>query len=347
MDNLYGVKGFDCAIKTIEPQIKKILSGLSDYEKSIIYEIRMRSQKPIVLNTYYGTKFLSADSALSENLNETSVKSTVEQVTETFSRLCCYSVHSHMSGIVKGYITTEGGHRAGITGTAVCDSKGNINSVKDISGINLRISREVKGSADRIVDELYKNKLQSIIIAGPPSSGKTTVLRDAVRQLSSGKRLYKIALIDERQEIASVNSGIAQNDVGINCDVLDCYPKSEAMMIALKTLSPQIIALDEVAEEKEIAGVRLAVNSGVNFIVTVHAADYSELIRRPQIQRLIETYSFSKVVMLKKDPIGEIADIYDTKELKDEIIRCSYDMDIFDSSGFEDVCFAEKTCTYT
>ncbi len=328
---------FDMAVKTIEPLIRKILESISDYDKSTICEVRLRSEKPIVLNTLKGIRFLDYYGTLTENITEDTVICSLHQVSETFNRLCCYSVHSYISGIVKGYITTEGGHRAGISGTAVCDNSGNITSIKDVSGINLRISRQITGSADKIISELYDGKLQSIIIAGPPSSGKTTVLRDAVRQLSSAGNFYKVALVDERQEIASVNSGIPQNDVGINCDILDGYPKKEAMMIALKTMSPDVIALDEVGDESEIEAIRLAVNSGVRFIVTIHASDYNELIHRPQIKRLIETYSFSKVVMLKKEPIGEIAEIYDTKELRDEIIRCSHNLDIFDPDELKSV----------
>lgn len=331
---------FDSAIKAVEPQMKRILERINDDQKSGIYEIRFRAGKPIVIVTKNGTRFLCLDGTLKPKAGEESIICSVESLKDTFNRFCCFSVHSHLSGIVKGYITLEGGHRAGITGTAVCARDGKITSLKDVSGINLRISREIKGSADEIIKNIYKNELQSVIIAGPPSSGKTTVLRDAVRQLSSEDKLYKVSLIDERQEIASVNSGIAQNDVGVNTDILDGYPKCEALMIALKTLSPQIIALDEVGEEEEIQKIRLAVNSGVKFILTVHASDFSELLHRPQIGRLIETYSFSKLVMLKSDPVGEIEGIYDTGELHDEIIRCRHNMDLFDFDRYKNTGIA-------
>lgn len=334
------VKSFDCAVKSVEPGLKKILLSISESEKKDIFEIRLRCEKPVIFITKNGTRFLSANGELCNIISDSSLYCSVETIRETFNRMCCYSVHSYLSGIVKGYVTMEGGHRAGICGTAVCDNLGNITSIKDVSGINIRISREVYGSADRIIKELYDDTLKSIIIAGPPASGKTTVLRDAVRQLSSEEKNYKVALIDERQEIASVNSGIAQNDVGINCDILDGYPKNKAMMIALKTLSPDIIALDEVGDEDEIESIRLAINSGVRFIVTVHASDYNELVYRPQIKRLIETYSFSKVVMLNKEPIGEIVEIYDTKELRDEIIRRDNNLDIFDHNELKSVCTA-------
>ncbi|MBQ5906343.1 MAG: Flp pilus assembly complex ATPase component TadA [Clostridia bacterium] len=336
MDNAVA-ECFDSAIRSVEPQLKRILKSIDENQKKSIFEIRLRSEKPVVIITAEGTRFVTPDGALIKTVSEDCVYTSVEAVKDTFNRFCCYSVHSHISGIVRGYITMEGGHRAGITGTAVCDIKGNITSLRDVSGINIRVAREIYGTADRIVSELYKNELQSVIIAGPPASGKTTVLRDAVRQLSSADRFYKISLIDERQELASVNSGIAQKDVGINVDILDCYPKTEAMMIALKTLSPEIIALDEVGDEKEIDAIRLAVNTGVKFILTMHASDYNELLHRPQIQRLIETYSFNKLVMLKKEPIGEIAAVYDTKELYDEIIRCRNNLDLSDCYGLQNM----------
>lgn len=336
MDNAVA-ECFDSAIRSVEPQLKRILKSIDENQKKSIFEIRLRSEKPVVIITAEGTRFVTPDGALIKTVSEDCVYASVEAVKDTFNRFCCYSVHSHISGIVRGYITMEGGHRAGITGTAVCDIKGNITSLRDVSGINIRVAREIYGAADRIVSELYKNELQSVIIAGPPASGKTTVLRDAIRQLSSADRFYKISLIDERQELASVNSGIAQKDVGINVDILDCYPKTEAMMIALKTLSPEIIALDEVGDEKEIDAIRLAVNTGVKFILTMHASDYNELLHRPQIQRLIETYSFNKLVMLKKEPIGEIAAVYDTKELYDEIIRCRNNLDLYDCYGLQNM----------
>lgn len=332
-----NLQRFDSAISVLEPKIKKLLMNLSYPEKNIIYEIRLRAERPVIFFTSDGVRFLRNDGKLTNSLETDSVTCSVEEVTDTFNRLCCYSVHSYLSGIVKGYITMQGGHRAGVTGTAVTDSQGNIVSIKDVSGISIRISREIIGCADKIINEIYKDKLRSVIIAGPPSSGKTTVLRDIVRQLSSADKLYKVAVVDERQEIASVNSGIAQNDVGLNSDVLDSYPKGQAVMIALKTLSPDLIAVDEVGDESEIEKITLGVNSGVKFIVTVHASDYSELIHRPQIGRLIETYSFEKLVMLSKSPVGSVSAIYDTKELRDEIIRCRHNLDLSYAFGAEDV----------
>lgn len=329
MDKVSDEKRFDGAVSIIGGEVKRLLLDLPSYIKLQTYEIRLRSSRPIILQGKYGSIFLLNSGSTGVSVEDTLI-CTPEILTDTFNRLCCYSVHSHLGSIVNGYITIQGGHRAGIVGTAVTNSSGEITSVREISGINIRVCREVKGCGDDIISQLYSAEAVSLIIAGPPSSGKTTVLRDMIRQLSGNMRQkpYKLSVIDERQEIAAMNGGIAQNDIGIHSDILNCYPKRQAIMTAIKTMSPDIIAVDEVAQPEEIEAIRLGVNSGVKFIVTVHACDYDELISRPQIEQLISTYSFDRLVLLDTgESIGKVKAVYDTKELRDAIIRRRFSMD--------------------
>lgn len=337
MDKVSDEKRFDSAVSIIGGTLKKHLLDLPSYIKSQTYEIRLRSGRPVILCGRYGNCFLLNSGSTGASINNAFVL-TPEILTDTFNRLCCYSIHSHLSSIINGYITINGGHRAGIVGTAVVNSNGEVTSVRDISGINIRVSREIIGCSDDIIDNIFSNEAQSLIIAGPPSSGKTTVLRDLVRRLSSDVygRVYKVSVVDERQEIACMNAGIAQNDIGINSDVLDCYPKEQAIMTAIKTMSPDIIAVDEVAQIKEIEAIKLGVNAGVKFIVTIHAGDYRELICREQIETLLNTYSFDKVVLLSAgENIGKVKAVYDVKELRDEIIRRRFSMGESDLSWSE------------
>ncbi len=331
-------ENFDSAVNILSPLLKSKLMNMNCVIKSDTYEIRLRAGKPILLFGKYGYLFLKKNGETSAVADENCYIGNPEIISETFNRLCCYSVYSHIESIVNGYITFQGGHRAGITGTAVVNHKGVITSVRDISSVNIRIARQVKGAADRIIENIG-NETDSVIIAGPPSSGKTTVLRDYIRQLSD--RMNKICLIDERQEIACMSGIVCQHDVGINTDVLNNYPKDKGIMIALKTMSPDIIALDEIGDKDEIKGIVKGVNSGVRFIVTVHASDYNDLLKRTQVKDILDTGAFSKIVLLKNSLTpGEIEGIYDASEVRDEIYRSSFIMDSIYADRNENIIIA-------
>lgn len=324
-------KDFFSALSIIKGELKNKLLNLPEKIKENTCEIRLRTGKPVILSGIYGNRILYCDT---ENQRIPFICYS-EDINNIFSRICSYSVHSHVHSIVNGFVTVQGGHRVGICGTAVTDSSGNVTSVRDISSLNIRISREKKGSADKLYRELFGGGLTGVIIAGAPMSGKTTVLRDLVRQLSDSERMYKVCVIDERQEIAAMNAGFCQRDVGINTDVFDLFPKNKAVENAVRTMAPDIIAMDELCSDGEIDAISLAVNSGVRFIVTVHASDYSELLTRPQIQRLLRAYSFEKLVLLGNGVPGRIEGIYDTKELLDEIIRRNIGLGEYAACGDE------------
>lgn len=316
------ISAFDEAAGAAAPEIRAALVGLPGELKRLTNEIRLRTGRPVALCGAYGSLMITPGGGTTVQ-REGCLFASASAVADTFNRLCGYSLHSHQNSINNGYITMRGGHRAGISGTAVRDSEGKLVSVRDVSCINLRIAREHKGAADALMKGVFSDSLTSVIVAGPPSSGKTTVLRDLARQLSvCGERSCKVALIDEREELAAVSDGVAQFDVGDNTDVLDSYPKSVAVPLAVRTMSPDIVICDEVSEECELAAIAGGVNSGVRFAVSVHASDFSEILRRPQIERLISTYSFDRLVLLdnSRRP-GRVAAIFDTRELRDEIYR--------------------------
>lgn len=315
MNGLIADKDFISALSIIRGELKNTLLDLPENIKQSTCEIRLRTGKPVILCGIYGNRILYRDS---DKKNPFICYN--EDVTGVFSRLCSYSVHSHIHSIINGFVTVQGGHRVGICGTAVTDSNGNITSVRDISSLNIRISREKKGCSDGLYGKLFSEGLQSVIIAGAPMSGKTTILRDLVRKISDSEKTYKVCVVDERQEIAAMNAGFCQRDVGVNTDVFDLFPKANAVDNAVRTMSPDIIAMDELCRDEEIDAISLAVNSGVKFIVTVHASDYTEILTRPQIKRLLRAYSFEKLVLLSSSKVGTVEGIYDTKELLDEIV---------------------------
>ncbi|MCR4615300.1 MAG: Flp pilus assembly complex ATPase component TadA [Clostridiales bacterium] len=316
---------FDEAVEFVVPRIRNVLSSLSPLTKESTYEIRMRANKPVVLVTAQGSVLITDTGRITSIRCDNLLTAGGDEIDETFSRMCGYSVHSHAEDIANGFVTLEGGHRAGICGTAVY-LNGSIKTLRDINTINLRIARENRGAADRLFKALFEKRLNSIVIAGPPSSGKTTVLRDLARRLSGEDKMYKISIVDERCEIASVKGGIPQTDTGINCDVLSSYSKGDGIMSAVRSLSPDMIVCDEVGGIEEISAIEAGLNSGIMFAVSVHACSRDELIRRPQLRRLLMTFAFDYVVLLNRSRPCEISKIYRTDELTDEIRRNYIDL---------------------
>ena len=209
-----------------------------------------------------------------------------------------YSVYNAQEQLRRGFFTIAGGHRVGICGEAVCE-QGRMTTLKNFSSVNLRIAHEVRGAANEIIDLIWQAPC-SVLILGPPGSGKTTVLRDAVRQLSDRLRCC-IGLVDERYEIAAAVNGLPQLDVGCCTDLLSGAPKQEAVSLLLRTMRPEWIALDEITEEEDVIAVSECANCGVRLIATAHADSTEDMKLRPVYRKLLEKQVFGHFVRIDRD----------------------------------------------
>lgn len=248
---------------------------------------------------------------------------------EMLNYITGYSIYAMDEEIKQGYITFSGGHRIGITGHATYEAlrgskESKITNIVDIGGLNIRIAHERKGCAEKIVPYLRKeDSIYNTLIFAAPGVGKTTYLRDVIRILSDGSTQHedvpqqnglKICVIDERSEIAACVDGKPQNDLGKRTDVLDGCPKEIGMKMVLRSMSPHVIAVDEIGKEEEFALLEQMRCSGVKVLGSIHAGDMDEVLRNPMIRKSVETGAIERFVELKRLHNGHrLFYIYDEK----------------------------------
>lgn len=268
-----------------------------------ITEIRIRVGKPVLI--YLKQKEMSVD----EDGNfiyvvEKGKKFTYQEIQQLFDFWCQDSRYAFQNEIRNGFLTIEGGHRIGICGEVVSDEEGNIQTIKYISSLNIRVAHEKKGAAKEIIKYIHTDsQIKNTLIISPPGAGKTTLLRDIVRYLSNGDEIHSgvsVGLVDERGEIAACFQGIPQLDVGVRTDVLDNCKKVVGMRILLRAMSPRVIAVDELGDEEEIRLIQQMIGNGCAVIATIHGNSMDELRQKKILQELWNKTIFENIVLLSK-----------------------------------------------
>jgi len=278
------------------------LDAAYGFEK--ISEIRLRADKPLILR---------------QNGREQmdSYRPSANDIRETVERISQYSLYAFEAELAMGYITLPGGHRVGVVGQVVLDG-GLVRGWRHISGLNIRVAHCVPGCADRVLPFIFDGgQFMHTMIISPPGLGKTTLLRDIVRQISNGangRPGLTVGLVDERSEVAGCFQGTAQNDVGIRTDVLDGCPKAQAMIMLLRAMSPDVIAVDELGGEQDARAVDAVLNAGVKLLCTAHGDNVAGAMASPTLRPVLERGIFQRFIVLNAP--GKVAGVFNSEGCK-------------------------------
>lgn len=268
-----------------------------------IQEIKLRIGKPLII-IYRGKERMWKD-----------VIVTKEEIKETLEYISNYSLYAYEHELKQGFITIEGGHRVGMAGQVIME-EGKIKNLKYISSINLRISHEVKNCADKIFPYItYNKQMYHTLLISPPRCGKTTLLRDIIRQVSDGNMWVKgctVGVVDERSELGGCYLGNPQNEMGVRTDILDRCPKAEGMIMLIRSMAPQVIAVDEIGAQEDVHAIEYAMHCGCKMLATAHGYSMEEIQRKPIFEKLVQERQFERYVILSnRYQIGGIEAVYD------------------------------------
>ena len=294
--------------------IRNILSALPAKVVEHLEEIRLRQNQPMEIRYGQQSSYVTPTGQLTSNVRQGWVF-TAEQVVKLVNQLSQHSLYALEEELKRGYITVVGGHRVGIAGKVVLEH-GEVKGIRDLTSFNIRIAREKKGVAQAVMPFLFENgTLLNTLVISPPQCGKTTLLRDIARTISYGSEWSssrKVGIVDERSELAGCLQGVPQRDVGPRTDVLDACPKAVGMMMLIRSMSPDVLIVDEVGRPEDGDAVWEAIHAGVAVICSAHGADVGEVAQRPMLGKLVRHGAFSRYIVLSRARgVGTVQAVYD------------------------------------
>ena len=301
--------------KLFPKEVRNLLEK-AELKQEYLQEIRLRINGPLLV-VYRGEEyFLGAKGGLCKDPGQ-AFRVCRRCLQETLEYLSGYSLYAYEEEVRQGYLTLQGGHRVGLAGKTILDGE-KITSIRFISFINIRFSHQVKGCASVILPYIAQGStVRHTLLISPPRCGKTTILRDLIRQISDGDEKrpgHCVGVVDERSEIGGCHQGVPQNDVGIRTDVLDGCPKAEGRMMLIRCMSPEVIAVDEIGSYEDIHAIESVTHCGCRLLATVHGSSIDDIKRKPLLNRLVKEKIFERYILLEGRPrAGTVRQIFDER----------------------------------
>ena len=259
---------------------ENVRRAVTAYNIESAEEIRIRVNRPVCIR-------------FGDREERTGYTVTGEDIENIYGRLTRYSPYAFKEEINSGYITLEGGYRVGIC-ACVIEDRGVVENIKNVSSLNIRIAKEIKNCSNDIIEYVKGNT----IIVSPPGGGKTTLLRDIVRQWSN--RGMNVCVIDERNEISGTYMGVSQLDLGERTDVIVNVSKEKGFEMALRAMAPDVIAVDEIGRREDIRALVYALNCGVKVLCTIHSYNEEDIKVKKGICDLVNENVFDTYIFMNR-----------------------------------------------
>ena len=297
--------------------LRERLMALPEETMEGLEEIRIGQERPLMLYRGGQGYFLKSGGGLTKSYGDDAVRTSAPQMRQILDMVSEHSLYAMEDELRNGFISLRGGCRVGIAGRAVLEN-GRIKTFKHINAFNFRIARPIRGAADKVMPHVRKeNRVCHTLVLSPPQMGKTTLIRDMVRQISGaeGGAGLKVGLVDERSEIAGMYQGVPSFNIGIRTDVLDACPKAEGIILMIRSLSPQVVVTDEIGRIEDIEAIGEALNTGVDVIVTAHARTLEEALKRPILLRALKKDLFERILVLGDSlGVGTLERVYEGRK---------------------------------
>ncbi len=295
----------------LPPALRRIIENVPAESRSRAEELRIREGRPLELTGSEGSRFITVRGEMTRDAGKGYCPNR-DDCLQLLDLLTNHSMYTFEEELKRGYITVNGGHRVGLAGRTVLE-QGQVKLIRDIAGFNIRIARERKGVALPLLSALWDaatGRLHHTLFISPPQQGKTTMIRDLARLISWGGSLtsstaregLKVGIVDERSEIAACVKGVPTFDVGPRTDVLDRCPKAEGMMMLIRSMSPEVIVVDEIGRPEDAEATLEALHAGIIVAATAHGLNADDAAKRPALRQLLSAGLFTRIVTLRRSP---------------------------------------------